>query len=262
MIYSKKFIRDLEIIDFKWLNNEFFIIDTCLEEDLPKMHPGQFVEVLIKDNNKTFLRRPLSIHDVDYSNNILTFLIQVVGPGTKTLSELKKGDKMNTIFPLGNSYSIPPNGSKCLLIGGGCGVAPLLLLAREMAKQKIEPTIIIGGRSKDYLLRVDEYKKYGNVYITTEDGSEGDKGFVIHSKILWDESQKFDKIYTCGPEPMMKAVAKYAAKNNIECEVSLENLMACGIGACLCCIVETKSGNKCTCTEGPVFNISDLTWLT
>ena len=261
-MYSKKLIRNLEIVDFKWLNNEFFVMDTTLDEDLPSIYPGQFVEVLVNDCQDVFLRRPLSIHDVDYSKNIVSFLVQIVGPGTKKLSELKIGDKINTVFPLGNSYTIPQEDSKCLLIGGGCGVAPLLLLARDMAKTGIKPYIIIGGRSKDYLLRIEEYKKYGKVFVTTEDGSEGDKGFVIHSKILWDENYKFDKIFTCGPEAMMKAIAKYAQNNNIECEVSLENLMACGIGACLCCIVETKSGNKCTCTEGPVFNINELTWLT
>ncbi len=259
---SKKIIRDLEIIEFKRLNNEFFLIITTISEDFPKMFPGQFVEVLIDDSKDTFLRRPLSIHDVNYSKNTVSFLVQIVGPGTKKLSQLSVGDTINTIFPLGNSYSLPIKQANYLLIGGGCGVAPLLFLAREMANNGIKPIIIIGGRTANHLLRVDEYKKYGDVYITTEDGSAGDKGFVIHSKILWNENIKFSKIFTCGPEPMMKAVAKYAVKKGIECEVSLENLMACGIGACLCCIVETKNGNKCTCTEGPVFNIKDLTWLT
>jgi len=261
-MYSKKLIKDLEIINFNKLNNEFFVIDTTLNEDFPKMYPGQFVEVLINNCKDVFLRRPLSIHSVDYSKNVVSFLIQIVGAGTKKLSELKIGDKINAIFPLGNSYTIPPKETNCLLIGGGCGVAPLLFLSQELSKKGIIPYIIIGGRSKEHLLRVNEYKKFGKVFITTEDGSEGDKGYVIHSKILWDKKYKFDRIYTCGPEAMMKAVAKYAYKNKIECEVSLENLMACGIGACLCCIIETKNGNKCTCTEGPVFNINDLTWLT
>ena len=225
----------------------------------PEILPGQFVEVMIEGKSTVFLRRPLSVHDVDYEKNTLTLLVQIVGDGTKTLSELKNGDVLNIIYPLGNSFNLVKRG-RVLLIGGGCGVAPLLYLSKVFLKNGIKPDILIGARSKEYLLQVEEYKKYGNVYLATEDGSEGVKGYVIHHNILWNNEIIYDKIYTCGPELMMKAVAKYARKKNIECEVSLENLMACGFGACLCCIVETKKGNVCTCTQGPVFNVNDLTW--
>ncbi|MBN2520829.1 MAG: dihydroorotate dehydrogenase electron transfer subunit [Bacteroidales bacterium] len=259
---QKKFIKDLLISNIQWINQEYFIIQATHNEILPEMYPGHFAEILVENSKNTFLRRPLSIHDVDYSNNTVYFLVQVVGSGTSNLGKLKKGDLLNSVFPLGNSYSIPSHESKVLLVGGGCGVAPLLFLARTLHSNHIHPDIIIGGKTSEHLLRIEEYKKYGQVYFTTENGSLGDKGFVIHSRILLDENRKYDKIYTCGPEPMMKAIAKYAAKKGIDCEVSLENMMACGIGACLCCVVDTKTGHKCTCTDGPVFNINELKWLT
>jgi len=244
----KKRVESLKITEFKEINKEFFVLSLISDNKLPEMFPGQFVEALVEGSPSTFLRRPLSIHDVNYAKNTIKLLIQIVGDGTRKLSELKTGDKLNLIYPLGNSYSFASNQS-ALLIGGGCGVAPLLFLARKMNEKGINPDILIGGRNKDYLLEIEEYKKYGNVHITTEDGSYGEKGFVIHHSILWKENIKFDKIYTCGPEAMMKAIAKYAGKKGIDCEVSLENLMACGIGACLCCIAETHRGNICTCTR-------------
>lgn len=260
-MYSKKFIEDLEIVDYLKINDEFFVIELLSKDSLPVIYPGQFVQVLVKNSPGTFLRRPLSIHDVDTERNTIKLLVQIVGDGTRELANLDIGDTLSTIYPLGNSFTLSNNNEdNILLIGGGCGVAPLLLLAKHIVSKGIKPDILIGGRSKDYLLRVDEYSKIANVYVTTEDGSVGEKGFVIHHSILWNEHKTYNKIYTCGPDAMMKAVAKYAHKKNIDCEVSLENLMACGIGACLCCITETVEGNKCTCIDGPVFNSNYLKW--
>ncbi len=257
-MFAKKEIRVFKISEKRKINNDFFIIGCQSIDSLPGMFPGQFVQVLVEEKN-VFLRRPFSIHKVDYDNNCMYLLIQVVGKGTKYLSGLQQGDIIDIIFPLGNSFSYRES-KKPLLIGGGCGIAPLLFLAQEMYKKGIKPSAIIGSRDTDNLLEVEEYAKYGNAYVTTEDGSQGAKGFVIHHPVLWDETMNFDKIFTCGPEPMLKAVAKYAKKRGVSCEVSLENTMACGIGACLCCVVETTKGHICTCTEGPVFNTNDLIW--
>ena len=120
------------------------------------------------------------------------------------------------------------------------------------------PTFSLGGRSACDVLQLDMFKEYGDVYITTEDGSEGEKGFVTQHSIL--SSERFDRISTCGPKPMMVAVARYAKSNNITCEVSLENMMACGVGACLCCVENTNEGHVCVCKEGPVFNVNKLLW--
>jgi dihydroorotate dehydrogenase electron transfer subunit len=122
-----------------------------------------------------------------------------------------------------------------------------------------KPVFLLGARSRDDLLQLDDFRRQGDVYITTEDGSLGEQGYVTQHTVL--SSRRFDQICTCGPKPMMMAVAQYAAARGIACEVSLENTMACGIGACLCCVEKTIEGHVCVCTEGPVFNINQLTWL-
>ena len=131
-------------------------------------------------------------------------------------------------------------------------------MGAQMLEQGIEPTFLLGARTQNDLLMLDEFKKYGRVFITTEDGSIGEKGFVTNHSVL--QQELFDRISTCGPTPMMKAVARLALEKGIDCEVSLENLMACGVGACLCCVEKTTEGNLCVCKEGPVFNIKRLLW--
>ena len=131
-------------------------------------------------------------------------------------------------------------------------------MGAEMQTQGIEPTFLLGARSSKDLLMLDIFNRYGRVFITTEDGSEGEKGFVTNHSIL--QQEHFDRISTCGPTPMMKAVARLAKVKGIDCEVSLENLMACGLGACLCCVEKTTEGNLCVCKDGPVFNIKKLLW--
>ena len=147
---------------------------------------------------------------------------------------------------------------KFLLVGGGVGIAPLLFMGEAMLQLGVRPTFLLGARSKSDLLRLDAYRACGTVYVTTEDGSEGEKGFVTQHSIL--QREKFDNIAVCGPKPMMMAMARYAREAQIPCEVSLENMMACGLGACLCCVEETKDGNVCVCKEGPVFDVEKLKW--
>jgi dihydroorotate dehydrogenase electron transfer subunit len=148
--------------------------------------------------------------------------------------------------------------SRILLVGGGIGTAPLLYTGKILKNSGFNPIFLLGGRTKNDIVQIEEFRKLGIVHITTEDCSAGEKGFVTNHSAL--ASEKFDKIYACGPKPMMVAVAKYAKERDIDCEVSLENMMACGIGACLCCVEKTVRGNVCVCTEGPVFNINQLTW--
>jgi dihydroorotate dehydrogenase electron transfer subunit len=253
-----KSIENFKITGKKQLNSDFFILDLLSEKNLTKMQPGQFVQVKVDDSPETFLRRPFSIHDVDYETNTLRILIQIAGPGTKALSKLVKGDIVNIIYPLGNSFSLPVQKGKSLLIGGGCGIAPLLFLGNFLKSNGYTTDVLLGFRNRERILEYENYLKIGRVFITTEDGSEGEKGFVTSHPIL--QSEHYDNIYCCGPEVMMKAVSSYCKKQNITCEVSLENLMGCGIGACLCCVVDTKKGNLCTCIDGPVFNINELKW--
>lgn len=252
----KKHILDLKIVRKKRLSPFHFVLTTQPPEYIPEILPGQFAEVLIPNTNKVFLRRPFSIHDVDYQNNTISFLIQMVGYGSLHLSFLEESDYLNVMLPLGNGFTIPESGN-ILLVGGGCGVAPLLFFARYLNNLNMFPSILIGGKTNEDLLQVSEYDKYGEVFLATEDGSRGEKGMVTDHSVF---AKDFDYIFTCGPKAMMKAIGASAKERNIFCEVSLENTMACGVGACLCCVENTVKGNVCTCTEGPVFNINELKW--
>jgi dihydroorotate dehydrogenase electron transfer subunit len=257
----KKNILDLRVKENINLSSNYFLLKLTSDERLPEMQPGQFVEVRVDGSPTTFLRRPISINFVDRTANELWLLIQQVGDGTRQLATCKVGETLNLLMPLGNGFSIPneSDGYRLLLIGGGVGVAPLLYLGDELKRAGFQPTFLLGARRKEDLVQLSDFRQQGTVYITTEDGSLGEKGYVTDHSVLQDNI--FDRIYTCGPKPMMVAVARYAASRNISCEVSLENVMACGIGACLCCVEMTKEGHKCVCTDGPVFNINQLTWL-
>lgn len=255
----KKFMLDLLVKSNTPLNDQYYLLILTDNSPLPEMLPGQFVEVRVDNSPTTFLRRPISINFFDKENNELWLLIQKVGDGTRKLAELKVNDTVNLIFPLGNSFSLPQStDNKLLLVGGGVGIAPMLFWGAKLKEMGFKPTFLMGGRSEANLLQLDEFEKYGDLYCTTEDGSYGEKGFVTNHSVL--TNTKFDAIYTCGPTPMMKAVAAYAQKNNVVCEVSLENTMACGIGTCLCCVTDSVDGHVCVCTEGPVFNITKLKW--
>ncbi|MDR1720017.1 MAG: dihydroorotate dehydrogenase electron transfer subunit [Dysgonamonadaceae bacterium] len=257
----KKYVADWIVTENKRINHDHFLLKVALNESLPEMMPGQFVQIKIADSPNTFLRRPISIHYADPLNNEIGLLIQLVGAGTRKLAELRKNSRLNLVFPLGNGFSLPdksPSIKRFLLIGGGAGVAPLYFLGSALLRLGHTPVFLIGAKTAEDLLLIEEYEQLGAVHLTTEDGKVGEKGFVTNHSLL--KTNSFDGIYTCGPLPMMQAVAAYAKSFNYPCEVSLENRMACGIGACLCCVENTVSGNRCICTEGPVMNIEQLTW--
>ncbi len=243
------------------LHTHYCLLKLTAGRPLPDMIPGQFVQVLVTDSPTTFLRRPISINYVDKKKNELWLLIQLVGDGTRRMARYQPGDVVNLLLPLGNGFTFPEDTQeKVLLIGGGVGTAPMLYLGAELQNAGYQPEFLLGARSDKDLLQVDEFERIGTVYTTTEDGSSGEKGYVTNHSVL--QNRHFSRIYTCGPKPMMMAVARYAAEKKITCEVSLENTMACGIGSCLCCVEKTNENHHvCVCTEGPVFNIDKLTWL-
>ncbi len=283
----KKYILDLTVSSVEYVSEKHVLIRLTHVEPLPEMLPGQFVEVRVDGSPTTFLRRPVSINYVDRERNELWLLVAMVGDGTRQLGLLKAGDTLNCVLPLGNGFTShffdqgqsdfvdyspltshpspltsltevkATSSITHLLIGGGVGVAPLLYLGATLKEQGVEPTFLLGGKTKADLLELDFFNRFGRVMITTEDGSMGEQGFVTNHSVL---QQHFDHIYTCGPTPMMKAVARYAKEKDIDCEASLENMMACGVGACLCCVEKTTEGNLCVCKDGPVFNIHRLLW--
>lgn len=243
------------------LNKQTFLLKVTPKngETLEEMYPGQFVQVLVHNSSSSFLRRPLSINYYDKERNEIWLLIQSVGGGTKKITEMRVGESIDLLYPLGNRFTIPDGNQKLLLIGGGVGTAPLLFLGERLKEKGHFPEFLLGGRSVLDITQLKDFEKIGTVHTTTEDGSIGERGLITFHSIL--KTKQFDKIYTCGPKPMMVAIAKYASENNIDCEVSLENHMPCGFGACLCCVENTKRGNICVCTEGPVFNIEELKWI-
>lgn len=252
-----KFIHDFEVTRNHHITDDYFALYLKCPVELPQVFPGQFAEVLVSNSTTTYLRRPFSIYDADYGKNELSLLIKKVGDGTAALSKLKEGDMLNLVYPLGNSFSLPA-GEKALLIGGGVGIAPMLLLSKHLQEKGYKPDVLIGGRTSNDIVEPEKYKPFGEVFITTDDGSAGEKGMVTQHSVFSGNVNQYSIIYACGPDPMMKAVARLAASHNIPCEISLENTMACGIGACLCCVVETVDGNKTTCIEGPVFDTRRL----
>lgn len=263
----KKQIMDLTVAAVEQLNSRFFLMRFQADDELPETVPGQFVEVRIDESPATMLRRPISIHDVDHGQRLLSLLVAAVGEGTRWLTRRRVGDVVNMVLPLGNGWSLPTvpsvqgeSDDHPLLVGGGVGIAPLLYYGRWLREHGVKPAFLLGARTKAELVELEAYRALGPVYLTTEDGSEGEQGFVTQHSVL--QQERFSRIATCGPKPMMVAVARYAREAGIDCEASLENLMACGLGACLCCVEKTTDGNLCVCKEGPVFNTKRLLWLT
>ncbi|MBQ9230665.1 MAG: dihydroorotate dehydrogenase electron transfer subunit [Prevotella sp.] len=255
----KKYILDLTVRQAERISPKHVLLRLTDSQPLPEMVPGQFVEVRVDGSETTFLRRPISINFVDKEHNELWLLVATIGDGTRRLGALRPGDTVNCVLPLGNGFTMSQSAEeRILLVGGGVGVAPLLYMGAEMRKMGIEPTFLLGARTKADLLEQDLFRLYGRVFVTTEDGSEGEKGFVTNHSVL--KKEHFDRIATCGPKPMMVAVARYAHQADVDCEASLENMMACGLGACLCCVEKTTKGNLCVCKEGPVFNVKQLLW--
>jgi len=264
----KKYILDLKVTEKLTPHANYVLLKlTDPNAPLPKMGPGQFAELRVDGSKTTFLRRPISINKIDYARNEIWLLIQFVGDGTRALGNIQVGDIINCVLPLGNTFTTDfsevndPKSSQdlsLLLVGGGVGIAPMLYLGTVLKEAGYKPVFLLGARSASDILELDEFAALGEVFTTTEDASHGEKGFVTQHSIL--EKRSFDRVFCCGPKPMMQAVARFAATKNIPCEVSLENKMACGVGACLCCVEDTKEGHKCVCSEGPVFLSADLKW--
>ncbi len=212
--------------------------------------PGQFISVYTRDNSR-LLPRPISICEVDKDKGRLRIVYRVVGAGTEEFSRYQTGDEIVILGPLGNGFTLKDK--KAFLIGGGIGIPPMLELAKQLDCEK---QMVLGYR--DVLFLNEEFEPYGKVYLATEDGSAGTRGNVIDA--IREQGLTADVIYACGPTPMLRALKAYAAEQGIECWLSLEEKMACGIGACLACVCQSKElddhsnvHNKRICKDGPVF---------
>lgn len=250
------FLEDSVVIDNIQISDDKYIIKVKSKESYKYSKAGQFF--MLKSN--TFLRRPISLHYID--NDILEFYYQVKGEGTKYLSQLKKDDILNIQGPLGNGFDISFKDKNILLVAGGMGIAPFKLLIEKLLYNNNYITLIMGGANETAIKIITRFDTSSiDLYITTDDGSVGDKGNTVDKTKELLKQKNFDIIYTCGPTVMMKWIVNIANENNILCYASLEERMACGVNACLGCNIEIKDNNsesgytlKKVCHDGPVFD--------
>ncbi|NLB33214.1 MAG: dihydroorotate dehydrogenase electron transfer subunit [Tissierellia bacterium] len=234
------------VIENKQISNNIYRISAVFKSEIK---PGQFFMLKTLDNS-FLLPRPISVNDVN--GNIVSFLYRIEGQGTKKISSLCANDEIQLFGPLGNGFDTEELKGKIAVIGGGIGIAPLLYLSKKLGKRA---DVYLGYKDLENMYIVEEFKSFvDKTVIVTEDGSFGEKGFVT-DYVLYD---KYDAVVTCGPEIMMNKIVNNCRINNIKCYISLERRMACGMGACLGCTVETKDGNKRACKDGPVFNSEEL----
>lgn len=227
------------------------------------VQPGQFVHVELPHDKSHMLRRPISVYQINENKQTITLLYQVVGKGTQLLSTVAPLDEISIFGPLGTGWQ-PSEVSRCLLVGGGVGAAPLYLLAQTLVAQGAAVDVVLGAATKDFLITAQEFAGVVSaeaLHVCTDDGSQGHKGFVTEVCKTLLASTPYDYLATCGPEPMQKALCALVSDFEVlQCQVSLERRMACGIGACLGCVVDTTAGKKRACYDGPVFDAKEIVW--
>lgn len=215
------------------------------------LRPGQFVHVRVGKSTEHVLRRPISISQIDYENNQITITFRAEGQGTKKLAEIRPGDAVDVLMPLGNGYDITQSqaGSHAVIIGGGIGVPPLFELSKQLNEQGVKTTHILGFNSKKDVFYEQQFKALGDTYIATADGTYGTEGFV--TDILKHLDNNFDKFYACGPKVMLKVLDESMPMDGF---ISLEERMGCGFGVCYACVCQMTGGGQAKiCTDGPVF---------
>ena len=253
---AEKFKENAVIISQEEIAPGIFSMWLKTEQIAQHAKAGQFISIYCEDGSR-MLPRPISICEIDKNDGALHLVYRVAGKGTQEFSEKNTGMELSVLGPLGNGF--PLKSKKAFLIGGGIGIPPILELAKQLDCEK---QIVLGYRNSDMFL-LDEFKKYGSVYIATEDGSYGSKGNVLDA--IRENDLEADIIYACGPTPMLRALKEYAAEKQMECWISMEEKMACGIGACLACVCKSKDvdahtnvHNKRVCKEGPVFRAEEV----
>jgi len=256
-----------KILYNKKIKGNYFHLALRSPEIVKESLPGQFLIIKVNDTYEPLLRRPFSVHTVKDGN--VELLYEVVGQATQILSRRKPGEKLDVIGPLGNGFTFK-NKHKTfnILVAGGMGVAPLVFLADRLNKFGVRSSefgvlVLIGGKSKESILCEKEFKQLGClVKIATDDGSKGFRGKVTEllERLLLTHNSLRPTIYACGPKPMLKEISRVSKKYTTPAQLSLEEHMACGIGACLGCVVNTREGFKRACKEGPVFSADKIIW--
>lgn len=259
---AEKYEEIVTVLSQRSLGNDIYDLVLQTKDIARAAKAGQFVSVYSNDKSK-LLPRPISLCGIDREKGTLRLVYRVTGQGTGTeeFSRLKEGDTVKLLGPLGNGFTVE-SGKKAFLIGGGIGVPPMLQLAKEMKAAGENLQVVMGYRNADTFL-LDEFEAVAETFVATEDGSLGTKGNVIDA--IKNEKLNADVIYACGPTPMLRALKNYAEENNMVCYISMEERMACGIGACLACVCKSRNkdahsnvNNKRICKEGPVFNAKEV----
>ncbi len=237
-----------------------------LELEAPKaalaIEPGQFVHLAVAPNSCAMLRRPFSIFDKDEKNGTITIMYEVIGKGTEMMTSWEPGYESSILAPLGNTWAQKSNPTSVLLVGGGFGGAPLYMLAKKFINDGVDVTVVLGAKTKDALILQDYFETLtlSELVVATDDGSAGINAFCTAPACDLIESGKFDYVASCGPAAVMRSVAECSIKQNVDCEVSTESYMACGVGACKTCVVDSVDGKVKACECGPIFNARWLKW--
>lgn len=222
-----------------------------------RVRPGQFIHIRVTDGLEPFFRRPFSVYR---AQGRIEILYEVVGKGTALLAEKQQGDKLDILGPLGNSFTMPGSAVKqVVMVAGGVGVAPFLILTDALKDKGYELTLLYGGRTRGHIFAMTAFERNGcRVHIASDDGSVGVKGRVTELLAKAPKDSSSTMIYACGPKPMIAAVQAFAREHHIPGEASCEEVMACGLGACLGCAIKTARGYKTVCYDGPVFDLQDI----
>lgn len=254
-----------ELVKKEQLKPDIYKFSVKAPSIVKEARPGNFIEIRVTDQLDPFLRRPISIYNLDKENGILEFIFQVKGKGTEILAKREEGKTVDIVGPIGYGTFKYEDYEKIAIIGGGIGVFPLYELAKCAKADDKNVTTYLGFRSKDFVVLEEEFAKVSDeLILTTDDGSYAQKGFAINYLEKDIEAGKIDAIYACGPLPMLKAVQKLAIEKELPCQISLEEKMACGLGVCLGCAVKTAKSPKDApeywhvCKAGPVFNAKDV----
>ena len=253
-----------EILENRKIAEDHYVL-SLKSQHLRGAKPGQLVNVRCGATSVPLLRRPFGVHRK--TKDGIEILYKVIGKGTGILSKKKKKEKLDVLGPLGKGFVLPVNPSKkeeAILVAGGHGVAPLYALAEELIKEKMNVSVFIGARQKKHVVLDRDFKKLSvKTYVATEDGSKGFKGLVtelLKNKLKGVSRGQSKTIYACGPRPMLKSVSELADMYVYPCQISLEEYIGCGIGICMGCAVQTRSGTKLVCKDGPVFNSREIIW--
>lgn len=250
-----------QVIRQDYISTDIYSIWLKTNRIAKEAKPGQFVSLYSKDGSH-LLPRPISICEVDRDKDAIRLVYRIAGAGTKEFSKMHAGDTMEVMGPLGNGFTLKDR--KAMLIAGGIGIPPMVELAKQLKENGCDVTAVVGYRNSELFLD-KELQQYAKVVIATEDGRVGTKGNVINA--IEENQLTAEEIYACGPTPMLRAIKVFSEKENIEAQVSMEEKMACGIGACLACVCQSKDvdehsnvHNKRICKDGPVFYANEIEW--